>query len=116
MAVIKNSYTRPLMLTNDLIGGKWKIRILWHIIQGHNRYSMILKEIPEISEKVLGAQLKELTESGLLEKRVIDDNPPKVIEYHLGMNKEQLKDLVESICKFTESYAQEKGIISPRNI
>lgn len=110
MAKIKDSYTRPLMLAHDLIGGKWKLSILWHIIQGNNRYSMILREMPDISQKVLSSQLKELEESGLVKKIVIDDNPPKVIEYHLTMNQSELVTLVEDIYEFTKSYANKKEI------
>ena len=41
----------PLILTHSLIGGKWKLKILWHILQGDNRFSELKKEIPGISEK-----------------------------------------------------------------
>ena len=36
----------PLILTHSLIGGKWKLKILWHILQGDNRFSELKKEIP----------------------------------------------------------------------
>ena len=38
----------PLILTHSLIGGKWKLKILWHILQGDNRFSELKKEIPGI--------------------------------------------------------------------
>lgn len=110
MAEIKSSYTRALMLTNDLIGGKWKVRILWHIIHSHNRYSILQREIPEISHKVLSSQLKELVESGLIDRIVIDDNPPKVIEYSIREEYFEIIDLIENLYNFTTSYAHRNGI------
>ncbi len=53
----------PLILTHSLIGGKWKLKILWHILQGDNRFSELKKEIPGISEKVLYSNLKELEDA-----------------------------------------------------
>lgn len=65
MGKIKKEYECSLLLTHDLIGGKWKLRILWHIIQGDNRFSLLAKAIPDITQKVLASQIKELETSGI---------------------------------------------------
>ena len=49
----KKEYSCALLLANDLIGGKWKLRILWHISHGDNRFSLLTKAIPDISQKCL---------------------------------------------------------------
>ena len=49
MGNIKSEYTCSLILINDLIGGKWKQRILWHIINGDNRFSLLQKKAYLIS-------------------------------------------------------------------
>ena len=41
MGKIKDDYSCALLLTMDLLGGKWKLRILWHIINGDNRFSLL---------------------------------------------------------------------------
>ena len=73
-----------LILTHSLIGGKWKLKILWHILQGDNRFSELKKEIPGISEKVLYSNLKELEDAKLLYREVIKEKKPSVIRYRLS--------------------------------
>lgn len=58
MGKIKDEYFCALLLTMDLLGGKWKLRILWHIINGDNRFSLLRKSIPDITNKMLITQLK----------------------------------------------------------
>ena len=41
----------PLILTHSLIGGKWKLKILWHILQGDNRFSELKKGISRVFRK-----------------------------------------------------------------
>ncbi|MBZ4684072.1 MAG: hypothetical protein PWP46_2218 [Fusobacteriaceae bacterium] len=69
MAKLKSNYKCSLDLTFDLLGGKWKLRILWHIIHGDNRFSLLLKAIPEITEKMLTTQLRELEKHNLIIKK-----------------------------------------------
>ena len=72
---IKLSYTCPFNMIDDLIGGKWKLRIVSHIINGDNRFSMLEKSINDISAKVLMSQLKELEAS--IKERLEKDNAQK---------------------------------------
>ena len=51
MGELKKEYRCVLDLANDIIGGKWKLRILWNIQQGNNRFSMLERAIPEITQK-----------------------------------------------------------------
>ena len=46
---LKKQYDCNLVMMNDLIGGKWKLRILWHIMNGDNRFSMLEKTIDSIT-------------------------------------------------------------------
>ena len=43
----KTEVVCPLIFANRIIGGKWKMRILWHIIHGENRFGILKKCIPE---------------------------------------------------------------------
>ena len=49
MGELKKEYR--CVLEHDIIGGKWKLRILWNIQQGNNRFSMLERAIPEITQK-----------------------------------------------------------------
>lgn len=113
MANIKMEYPCALILTHDLIGGKWKLRILWHIIHGDNRFSLLIKAIPDITQKVLGSQLRELEQSGILKRTIIDDNPPKTIIYEIAEEQNALISVIEDICAYTKDYAKKKEIVVP---
>ena len=108
---IKDSYICSLLLSHDLIGGKWKMRILWHIIQGDNRFSLLEKGIPDITQKVLSSQLRELEASGILSKRVIKEQPPKTIIYEINEKYHELIPIVNQICDFSLHYAKEHDIL-----
>ena len=71
-----------LDLIGEVLYGKWKIRLLWFINQGHQRPSELQRKIPEASRRVLNIQLKELEEHDLVAKKIYPVVPPKV-EYSL---------------------------------
>lgn len=72
----------PLEEMMDVVGGKWKAVILWHLFKGPRRFSVLRKSIPGVSQKMLTQQLRELEIHGLIDRRVYDDSPPRV-EYWL---------------------------------
>lgn len=69
--------------TLKIIGGKWKLNLLWTIHDKSKRFNELRRELTGISQKMLTQQLRELEEAGLIERRVIPDKPPKV-EYSLS--------------------------------
>ncbi|KFE97934.1 winged helix-turn-helix transcriptional regulator [Chryseobacterium luteum] len=71
-----------LDLTGEVLFGKWKIRLLWFINEGHRRPSELQRKIPDASRRVLNIQLKELEEHELVSKIIYAQVPPKV-EYYL---------------------------------
>jgi DNA-binding HxlR family transcriptional regulator len=71
-----------LDLIGEVLYGKWKIRLLWFINEGHQRPSELQRKIPEASRRVLNMQLKELETHELISKIIYPVVPPKV-EYSL---------------------------------
>ncbi|MNK52708.1 HTH-type transcriptional activator HxlR [compost metagenome] len=71
-----------LDLIGEVLYGKWKIRLLWFINEGHQRPSELQRKIPDASRRVLNIQLKELEEHELISKIIYPVVPPKV-EYSL---------------------------------
>jgi len=71
-----------LDLIGEVLYGKWKIRLLWFIHEGHKRPSELQRKIPDATRRVLNMQLKELEDHGLVEKEIFPVVPPKV-EYRL---------------------------------
>lgn len=78
---MKKSYC-PIDTFINTIKGKRKGTIILHLYQGDKRYSELVRLMPDISERMMTKQLKELKEDGLIERTVFPEVPPRV-EYSL---------------------------------
>lgn len=76
-------YPCSVSLVMDLVGGKWKTVILAHLKDGEKRYSELRKEIPNVTERTLSLQLKQLESDGLVSRHVFGDKPPIKVIYQL---------------------------------
>ena len=99
-------YSCPVELTLDRIGGKWKVVILWWLRGGSKRFGELMHLMPEISQKVLTSQLRELEADGLIEREVLAESPPRV-EYSLSAHGETLKPIMELMCEWGKANAKE---------
>lgn len=106
---VKNNYVCSLGLTIDLIGGKWKLMILWYLIKDSKRFGELKKSIPNISQKVLTEQLKELESSHIVSRKVYP-TVPVTVEYSLTEYGESLVPLIHDLCDWTKQYANENSI------
>lgn len=86
----------PVAATLELIGGRWKTLILYHLAFGTKRFGEIAVRIPTISRKVLTEQLKELEKDGLVKRKQYKEIPPRV-EYSLTDLGESLSPVMEEI-------------------
>lgn len=68
----------PFARTLGIIGGKWKPMILHLVSEGVNRFSLLEKQLPGISRKMLANQLRELERDGLLSREIFAEIPPRV--------------------------------------
>ncbi len=78
----RDHYNCPLEATLDVIGGKWKLYLLWHLRQETKRYGELKRSTRGITEKMLIQQLRELESDRLVKRKVYPEIPPKV-EYSL---------------------------------
>lgn len=76
------SFSCPIEATMNLIGGKYKVIILWRLIDQTLRFSELQKLIPNATPKMLTQQLRELGRDGLISRTVYPVVPPKT-EYSL---------------------------------
>lgn len=110
MGKIKEEYSCALLLAMDLVGGKWKLRILWHIVHGDNRYSLLQKAIQDITDKMLTTQLREMEVSGLILRKIINEKPLHV-QYDLSKDYSDLKVIVDALCELGKDYGKKNDIV-----
>lgn len=72
----------PVETTLNVIGGKWKGIILYHLIDGKKRFNEFRKLYPAITQRMLTLQLRELEKDGIVHREIYKEIPPKV-EYSL---------------------------------
>jgi DNA-binding HxlR family transcriptional regulator len=77
-----NPYNCPVTHCMNLIGGKWKILIIYAVYKNCNRFSKMQKAMPAISKQMLVNQLRELEEDKILERTIYAEIPPRV-EYKM---------------------------------
>ncbi len=68
--------------TLSVVGGKWKLLLIWFLREAPRRFSECRRQFPEISQKVLTQQLRELEADGVVHREVFREVPPRV-EYSL---------------------------------
>ena len=96
-------YNISVEATLEVIGGKWKCVILCHLTHGKKRTSELKKLMPNITQKMLTQQLRELEEDGVITRIVYNQVPPKV-EYELSEYGMTLKGILDSLCAWGEKH------------
>lgn len=107
--ICKSTFTCPVEATLQLIGGKYKAVILWHLMNNTLRYSELHKKIPKATDKMLAQQLRELEKDGLINRMVYPVVPPKT-EYSLTDFGKSLAPILNAMCDWGNDYLlKEKG-------
>ena len=100
---IKLTARCPIRTTLELVGGKWKLLIIFQLRNGSLRLSELRKQIPDISEKMLIQELKFLVTSDLIIRTNYGEVPPKVA-YTLTEKGFLVLPLVAEMQKFAIAY------------
>ena len=93
----------PVETTLMLIGDKWKVLILRDLMPGTKRFGELKKSIGSVSQKVLTAQLRDMEEKGLVNRKVYAEVPPRV-EYSLTDLGRSLKPILAAMWDGGEGY------------
>lgn len=99
-------YSEPFEYTLSLVGGKWKMHILFWLWNCKvMRYSEIKRALKKITHKMLSNQLKELEADGLIVRKEYPQVPPKV-EYRLTEKGVSLMPVLDAMCKWGHQFVK----------
>ena len=99
----------PVEATLDLIGGKYKALILWHLSNGELRFSELKKVVKNATPKMLTQQLRELESQALIHREVFPVVPPKV-EYSLTELGRSLMPILVAMRDWGSSYLRDRDL------
>lgn len=105
-------YQNPVELAQDVIGGKWKMPILWRLAQRTWRYNELRRELPGISHKMLTQQLRELERHGLIRRTVHPVVPPHV-DYDITPLGRTTLPIIEGLRTWGAAYRRRRSRDSP---
>lgn len=100
---IENPLSCPMVMTINVIGGKWKPVILHMLSSSCMRFSELKKNIPPVSQKMLTQQLRELELDGVVSRTVYPEVPPRV-EYALTNRGVSLMPVIVALYQWGENY------------
>lgn len=93
----------PIEIGLNILGGKWKLKILWQISKGAVRFNELQRRLGKITTKTLTQQLRELEDQEIIQRTVYPDNPPKV-EYALTELGKSIYPVLKSLCDWGTNY------------
>jgi DNA-binding HxlR family transcriptional regulator len=93
----------------DLVSKRWFSDVLFCIEEGNNRFKLIKDDLKYISDTILSDRLKLLEKYGLITRIDFDEIPPKV-EYSLTSKGEELSEILDNMCAFSETIIGMKAV------
>ena len=89
----------PAEFTLRVIGGRWKVPILYHLAAAPMRFSELRRSMPAVTQKMLTQQLREMERDRIVRRKVYPQVPPKV-EYSLTPTGRSLLPIVDAMCRW----------------
>ncbi len=99
-------YGCPVEATADIIGGKWKAVILYYLFQGPKRFNELKRLLPEVTQRMLTLQLRELEQDSIVHREIYKEVPPKV-EYSLTEFGTSLGPIIVQMLDWGEQYMEQ---------
>ena len=94
----------PVEATARIVGGRWKAAVLGQLFQGSKRFSELKRAIEGITQRTLSQQLRELQRTGIIERTVYADTPPRVVYSTTPLGK-SLRPLLDAMCRWGKSHS-----------
>jgi DNA-binding HxlR family transcriptional regulator len=102
---VRKKYTVGVEAALDVMGGKWKPLIIYHLMTGPKRTSELRRLIPGITQKMLTTQLRGLEKDEIVARKIYEEIPPKV-EYKLTPYGWGLKPALDLLCYWGEDHLE----------
>ena len=96
----------------SVIGGKWKPVIARYLMLGTRRFGELRRLMPEVTQKMLTQQLRELERGGIVDRKIYQQVPPKV-EYSLTAYGRTLQPVLRELCKWGETHRARTAASAP---
>jgi DNA-binding HxlR family transcriptional regulator len=107
-------YKCPVSITLDIFNDRWKMAIIWYLLDNEKRFKDLHEDIKEITQKTLTVKLKELEEKNIIHREVFAQVPPKVV-YSLTPLGSKLKPVLEEMYKWGIDYVEEFGTMDEQS-
>lgn len=91
--------------TLRVVGGRWKVLVLYHLLEGTKRFSELTRLLKGVSARTLSKQLRELEADGVVSRKVYPQVPPKV-EYSLTATGRKLKPVLTAMHVWGEGFGE----------
>ncbi|MBD2101689.1 helix-turn-helix transcriptional regulator [Leptolyngbya sp. FACHB-261] len=108
-------YDCPIEAIVDVVGGKWKLPILYYLFQKTQRFGELKRQIPGVTERMLALQLRELEQAGIVKRTVYAEVPPRV-EYALTALGLTLEPTLRTMLDWSENYLRIKEQVDEQNL
>ena len=112
---LRAGYACPLEATVNIIGGKWKSLILFHLLPSKKRFGELQRLLPGVTQRMLTLQLRELEEDHLIYRHVYRQVPPKV-EYSLTESGKSLQPILIQMCDWGQEFMQNLQAEKQQNV
>lgn len=113
MRIVKELPLVPAERALKVIGGRWKVFVLYFLFEQPMRLSELRRAIPGVSQKMLVQQLREMEEHGIVHREVFAEVPPRVV-YTVTKFGLSLRPIVSSLCEWGRRHATELNAIEAR--
>jgi len=95
----RTGYLSPIDAALEIIGGKYKVAILYYIRESVLRFGELRRKIPLATKRMLTKQLRELERDGMIDRKVFRQVPPRV-DYSLTKKGKSIVPILEDLCEW----------------
>jgi DNA-binding HxlR family transcriptional regulator len=95
----RTGYVSPIDATLEVIGGKYKVAVLFHLKDGARRFGELRRLVPTATQRMLTTQLRELERDALITRKVFAEVPPRV-DYALSAEGKSLLPILTAMCEW----------------